>query len=382
MGCASSRVAGIGYSMEKSGTNTALSETPLKNSGKGKSTVSVCRSYPWLMKNGSITVNDVPAITDICVLGTGLMGTVRLAKWARGSDDLYVAMKGISKQYILKHHDERHVSNEKKIMMMFSSPFIIRLFGTFQDEDCIYFNMEYALGGELFSYLNKKQKFPLEMAKFYGSEIFLALEHVQKHGFVYRDLKPENVMLDEGGHCKLVDFGFATQPNAKGMCETNCGTPSYLSPEQLNLKFTKGYTKVVDWWSLGCVVFELLTGLTPFNKTAKDSEYEVYMRVQKGSISFPSGFDADAKDLCKELLNHNLEKRLVDPATIRKHSFFQFEKCSWDDVEKRRITAPIIPTVKSEGDSSHFEGPYKDEHPRKPFKANGSMSQQGAFRGF
>lgn len=187
-------------------------------------------------------------------------------------------------------------------------------------------------------------------------------------------------MLDEGGHCKLVDFGFATQPNQKGLCETNCGTPAYLSPEQLNLKFTKGYTKIVDWWSLGCVIFELLAGLTPFNKTSNDSEYEVYTRVQSGNISFPGGFDLQAKDICKELLQKDVAKRLTDPAKIRAHPFFQFEKCTWDDVEKRKVVPPIIPPIKSEADVSHFDVG-KDMQPRKQFKSGGP-SAYGAFKGF
>lgn len=191
----------------------------------------------------------------------------------------------------------------------------------------------------------------------------------------------QNVMLDEGGHCKLVDFGFAIQPNQNGMCETNVGTPAYLSPEQLNLKRTKGYTKVVDWWALGCVIFELIAGRTPFNKTSKDSEYEVYTRVQKGTIVFPGGFSDEAKEIVKDLLQKDLSKRLVDPVQIRKHTFFSFKQCSWDDVEKRKVMPPIIPTIKSEGDSSHFDL-VKDVQPRVPHKTSSSMSAHGAFRGF
>ena len=178
--------------MQPQAGNTELSEIPGKGGGgKGKASAKVCRKHPWLLKDGNVAPSDAANITDVCVLGTGLMGTVRLSKWTRGSENLYVALKGIRKDYILKHHDERHVENEKRIMTVARSPFIIRLFGSFQDEDSIYFVMEYALGGGLFSYINSRRHFPPEMTKFYGAEIFLALEHVQKHGFVYRDLKPE-----------------------------------------------------------------------------------------------------------------------------------------------------------------------------------------------
>lgn len=192
MGCGSARIAGASFVMElRASPDTNLSQVPSKAGGKGKVLIKVCRGHPWLMKEGSIAVSDAANITDVCVLGTGLMGTVRLSKWVRGSENLYIAMKAIRKDYVLKHHDERHIDNEKKIMAMCTSAFIIRLFGTFQDEDCVYLNMEFAIGGELFSYLNSRRYFPPEMAKFYGAEIFLALDHVQKHGFVYRDLKPE-----------------------------------------------------------------------------------------------------------------------------------------------------------------------------------------------
>lgn len=191
-GCGSSRVAGASYVIERQqAPSTALSEIPLKTSGKAKGVTKVCRSHPWLLKDAVISQADAANITDVCVLGTGLMGTVRLSKWAHCGESLYIAMKGIKKDYILKHHDERHIANEKRIMAISTSPFIIKLFGTFQDEDSIYLNMEFAVGGELFGYINSKKHFPAEMAKFYGAEIFLALEHVQKHGFVYRDLKPE-----------------------------------------------------------------------------------------------------------------------------------------------------------------------------------------------
>eukprot|EP01034_Spumella_vulgaris_P029357 gene29357-36399_t len=121
--------------------------------------------------------------------------------------------------------------------------------------------MQYVPGGELFRRLEKKSHFSPEVAKFYVSELFLAIERIQAMGFCYRDLKPENVMIDEEGHCKLVDFGLATVVNKEtGKMHTTCGTPAYQSPEQLNGKHTQGYTSVIDWWSLGILLYELLTG--------------------------------------------------------------------------------------------------------------------------
>lgn len=193
---------------------------------------------------------------------------------------------------ILCSTKKRHIVNEKSIMQCLASPFCINLFGTFQDNNHVYFVMELAIGGELFRRLSKKENFSPATAKFYATEVFCALEHIQSLGIVYRDLKPENIMLDEDGHCKLVDFGFSTRPGADGLIHTVCGTPAYLSPEQLNGKFTNGYTKIVDWWSFGVLIYELLTGKTPFCKNSKETHYEIYLRILKNKMSFPRQVDA------------------------------------------------------------------------------------------
>ena len=160
--------------------------------------------------------------------------------------------------------------------MQVTSSFCIRLFGCYQDNANVYFAMEIAAGGELFRRLSKKCYFQPDTAKFYATEIFSAIEHVQNLGYVYRDLKPENVMLDEEGHCKLVDFGFAVRPDEDGillkyssfyivyhllhtgLIHTICGTPAYLTPEQLNGKFTNGYTNICDFWSFGIFLYGMV----------------------------------------------------------------------------------------------------------------------------
>lgn len=289
------------------------------------------------------------------VIGKGLMGTVRIASFQQANDakPLYVAIKSVRKDYIIRHRDERHIRNEKEILLSLTSPFCVKLFGTFQDPDNIHFVMEYCAGGELFRKLAKKRAFQPNMVKFYASEIYLALYHIHELGYVFRDLKPENVMLDETGHCKLVDFGFATRPNENGLCLTNVGTPAYLSPEQLNGKFTNGYTKIVDWWSFGILVYELLTGTTPFCRSFKESSYEIYLRVLKGNIHFPWGFSSIAKDFVTQLLCADVNLRLVDPERIKTHSYFQ--DVNWEWIERKKIIPPSIPKLYEEGDTLHFD---------------------------
>lgn len=322
----------------------------------------VSARVPWIVKGGRFDSKTAQSKLELRnVLGAGLMGTVRLAEMTDMKGN-FVAVKNIRKDYIIRHNDFRHVDNERQCLYeCVACPFCIRLFGTFQDHDNIYFIMEYAAGGELFRKLSKKSSFSLAQTKFYACEIFLALFHVQSLGYVYRDLKPENIMLDEYGHCKLVDFGFCIQPDAlTGKCTTNVGTPAYLSPEQLNGKFTGGYTKIVDWWSFGVLLYELLTGSTPFCKDNKESAYEIYLRVLKGSIKYPRKFDSHTRDLISSLLNHDLQSRLVDPLSIKAHGFFS--GINWEDINARRIVPPFVPKIAEPGDSSHFDdiGAYRE----------------------
>ena len=212
-------------------SSSAPSPSPSKSSrgSMNNSTVAVAGGrrvssrVSWLMKEGGFGSNvDVNSFEYGRVIGRGLMGSVRIAKHKQSG--LYVAVKSIKKDYIQRHRDQRHISSEREILSSLSkSPFCIRLFGTFQDTISVHFVMELAVGGELFRRLQKKQAFPPPVAKFYASEIFCALRHVHKLGYVYRDLKPENIMLDEEGHCKLVDFGFSIKPDAQGLLHTQCG---------------------------------------------------------------------------------------------------------------------------------------------------------------
>ena len=273
------------------------------------------------------------------------MGTVRVCELDVGK---FVAVKTISKNYIKKHNDHRHINSERNILREMNSPFCIRLFGTFQDVNNIHLIMEFAPGGELFRRITRRQSFPANVAKFYTAEVFLALDHVQSLGYVFRDLKPENVMLDEYGHCKLIDFGFAMMPDdVTGLCTTNVGTPAYLSPEQLNGKFTQGYSKIVDWWALGVFLYELLTSETPFCKNFRESSFEIYTRVLKGKIKYPGKkFTSETKSLVGSLLHADFKQRLVNPRLIQKHPFFA--DLDWEAVKNRQVIPPFTPRLNVE----------------------------------
>ncbi|GMH81741.1 hypothetical protein TrVE_jg5227 [Triparma verrucosa] len=286
------------------------------------------------------------------VIGTGLMGTVALCKFKK--DETWCAVKMVKKDYVCRHNDGRHIHAERKLLNMADNPFICSLFGTFQDKKFIYFVLEYAAGGELFSRLhNRKGVFGAQTSKFYLAEILLALKHVHACGYAYRDLKPENIMLDEEGHCKLIDFGFAAKPDKEGLLHTNVGTPAYLSPEQLNHKKTGGYRMYIDWWAFGCIMFEFMTGATPFCKSFKESSYEIYLKVLKGKINFPGYFDKDAKDLVRQLTTADVDARIKDPEPIKNHQWFS--GVDWSRVSNREAVPPHVPRLKETGDCHYFD---------------------------
>ena len=317
--------------------------------------ISTHKKFSWLAKKGKFGKLSISQLDCGRIIGLGLMGVVRIASIK--DRHIYFALKSVSKSYIQRHNDVRHIENEKQIMNELNNPFCINLFGTLQDNHNIYFVMELAIGGELFRRLSKKDSFSAQTTKFYVTEIFHALEHVQSLGYIYRDLKPENVMLDEEGHCKLVDFGFSTKPDANGIVRTFCGTPAYLSPEQLNGKFTNGYSNIVDWWSLGILIYELMTGLTPFCSHPTETAYEIYLRILKVKIKFPRQFDSTSRDLVQRLCHADVDKRLCNADSIREHSYFTVP---WDAVETKRMVPPFVPRIKDQSDKDHYFNTYDE----------------------
>jgi protein kinase A len=313
------------------------------------------------------------------VIGRGLMGTVSIARFkATGT---FCAVKAVSKHYVIRHDDGRHIRNELALLKKLNSPFCITLFGTFQDKKTVYFVMEYAAGGELFSRLHRKggltSYFSEGKTRFYGAEIISALAHIHGLGYCYRDLKPENIMLSPSGHCLLIDFGFSMAPDAQGLLHTNVGTPCYLSPEQLNHKRTGGYKSYVDFWAFGCVLFEFMTGKTPFCKDPSDSNHAIYLRVLAGKISYPGWFSSDMRALIKGLLTADVEKRLTTAKDIMAHSFFT--GVNFERVGKLEAEPPHVPKLREEGDEHYF-----DKYPDLPEKEyeKGEVSDQSIFSAF
>ncbi|KAI8367474.1 kinase-like domain-containing protein [Radiomyces spectabilis] len=280
-------------------------------------------------------------------LGTGSFGRVHLAQ-SRHNGRHY-AIKVLKKSEVVRLKQVEHTNNEKHILEAVGFPFLVNLWGTFQDDTNLYMVMDYVPGGELFSILRRKKRFPDQIAKMYAAEVVLAIEYLHSKNVVYRDLKPENLLLDRHGHIKITDFGFAKY--VPDVTWTLCGTPDYLAPEVIQ---SKGYGKAVDWWSLGILIFEMLAGYPPFYD---DDHLKLYEKILGGKIRWPAYFDPHAKDLLKRLLTPDLSRRfgnLKDGAEdIKRHRWF--EGIDFAVVARCGMAMPFIPPVSHDGDASNFD---------------------------
>jgi serine/threonine protein kinase len=195
--------------------------------------------------------------------------------------------------------------------------------------------MEFVAGGELFNYIRAEGQFTNKTAQLVSAEIILALQYLHNQDIIYRDVKPENLLVDHEGHLKLTDFGFAKHIEDK--TKSMCGTLDYMAPEIL---MAKGHGKPVDWWSLGILIYELLSGCPPFT-TDKDCKHAVDV-ISSGRLEFPSYFDPRAVDLIKRLLTLDPNERLgahEDAEEIKRHPWF--EGVDWAKIVRRESPGPM-----------------------------------------
>ncbi|PRW56166.1 cAMP-dependent kinase catalytic subunit beta isoform X6 [Chlorella sorokiniana] len=307
------------------------------------------------------------------VLGTGSFGRVSLAR--HRASGLVCAIKALSKAHIVKNQQIAHLRSERDILRALDHPLLVRMHGCFQDEQCVYFVMEYVPGGEFFSHLKARGKLGEEAARLYAGEVLLMFEYLHSQDIVYRDLKPENLLLDAQGHLKLTDFGFAKAIGPR-RTYTLCGTPDYLAPEII---LNKGHGKAVDWWALGVLVYEMMAGYPPFYD---DDPLATYRKILKGTVTFPSHFSVTARDLIRKLLQVDLSKRYGCLAggvnDIKSHPWFR--PLDFAALKHRTAMPPIRPSVRSADDASNFDD-YSDLGPMQhAFQL--SATEQALFVGF
>lgn len=309
-----------------------------KKAKKRKSTIG--KSIP----SPEVTLSDFEFIT---ILGTGTFGKVHLV--LHRESEQYFCMKVLQKKTIYRYKQMEHVQNEKELMLRLESKGIVKLFSTFHCKDALYFLMEYVPGGELFHYIRKFGKLPEDVVRFYVAELISILEYLHSHKVVYRDLKPENILIDEKGHIKLTDFGFAKHVEDKTW--TMCGTPDYLAPEIIT---GGGHDTAVDWWSLGILIFEMLAGFPPFTDEVTVRLFEKIRNP--GVLVHPPFFSPEVKDFISKLLVVDPTRRLgtMHPniCNIRSHPWLL--DIDWDSLQSRSSAGPLIPIIKSAGDTTNF----------------------------
>jgi len=222
----------------------------------------------------------------------------------------------------------------------------------------------------LFTHLKREKRFSEERAKFYAAQIVLALECLHEHNTIYRDLKPENILLDKNGYLKITDFGLSKRGDRKTY--TFCGTPEYLAPEIIT---GVGHDKAVDWWSLGTLLYEMLSGRCPFySKNRK----EMFAMITDKPVTPRKEFSEEATDLIQKLLDRNPKKRIGSEGAyqIKEHPFF--EDIDFDALYRQEIEAPFIPRLTSADDLQHIDRMFVDEPPvETPVDSNITMRYQG-----
>lgn len=297
-------------------------------------------------------------ITDldlVATLGMGGFGRVELVQVS--GEKRTFALKCLKKNHIVDTRQQEHVYSEKKVMIESNSPFICKLYKTFKDRKYVYMLMEVCLGGELWTILRDRGHFDDNITRFATACVVEAFQYLHNRGIVYRDLKPENLLLDSKGYIKMVDFGFAKKIGFGHKTWTFCGTPEYVAPEII---LNKGHDFSADYWSLGILMFELLTGNPPFSASDPMKTYNI---ILKGidHIDFPRKISRNASNLIKRLCRDNPAERLGYQKNgikdIKKHKWFQ--GFDWEGLQQEKLNPPIKPTVKSPSDYSNF-----DSYPR------------------
>lgn len=301
------------------------------------------------------------------VIGRGAFGEVQLVRH-RATCKVY-AMKLLSKFEMIKRSDSAFFWEERDIMAFANSSWVVQLFFAFQDDRYLYMVMEYMPGGDLVN-LMSNYDVPEKWARFYTAEVVLALDGIHSMGFIHRDVKPDNMLLDKTGHLKLADFGTCMKMNKDGMvrCDTAVGTPDYISPEVLKSQGGDGYYgRECDWWSVGVFLYEMLVGDTPFYADSLVGTYSKIMN-HKNALTFPDDSDIsnNAKNLiCAFLTDREIRLGRNGVDEIKRHPFFKNDQWAWENI--RDAAAPVVPELSSDIDTSNFDDIEEDRGEEETF---------------
>ncbi|XP_059400549.1 ribosomal protein S6 kinase beta-1-like [Carassius carassius] len=370
-----------------------VSDEELADGARGNECLDQCSGFEFMedCEKFEISENSVNPGTEqirpecfelLRVLGKGGYGKVFQVRKVTGADSGKIfAMKVLKKAMIARNaKDTAHTKAERSILEEVKHPFIVDLIYAFQTGGKLYLILEYLSGGELFMQLEREGIFLEDTACFYLAEISMALGHLHQKGIIYRDLKPENIMLRNNGHVKLTDFGLCKESIHDGTVTHNfCGTIEYMAPEIL---MRSGHNRAVDWWSLGALMYDMLTGAPPF--TAENRKKTID-KILKCKLSLPPYLTQEARDLLKKLLRRNASTRMGagprDVLDVQAHSFFRH--MNWDDLLAFKVEPPFKPFLQSADDVSQFDSKFTSQTPvDSPDDSTLSESANQVFLGF
>ncbi|KAF5199384.1 Serine/threonine-protein kinase AtPK2/AtPK19 [Thalictrum thalictroides] len=283
------------------------------------------------------------------VVGQGAFGKVFQVR-KRGTSDIY-AMKVVRKDKILEKNHVEYMKAERDILTKVDHPFIVQLKYSFQTKYRLYLVLDFVNGGHLFFQLYHHGLFREDLARIYTAEIVSAVSHLHANGIMHRDLKPENILLDADGHAMLTDFGLAKQFEENSRSNSMCGTVEYMAPE---IVLGRGHDKAADWWSVGVLLFEMLTGKPPFIGGNRE---KIQKKIIKDKIKLPAFLSSEAHSLLKALLQKEAYKRLGSGPSgseeIKHHKWFK--SINWKKLDNREIHPSFRPEVSGTHCTSNFE---------------------------
>ncbi|XP_042510159.1 serine/threonine-protein kinase AtPK2/AtPK19-like [Macadamia integrifolia] len=298
------------------------------------------------LENQSVGLEDFEVMK---VVGQGAFGKVFQVR-KKGTSEIY-AMKVMRKDKIMEKNHAEYMKAERDILTKVDHPFIVQLRYSFQTKYRLYLVLDFVNGGHLFFQLYRHGLFREDLARIYAAEIVSAVSHLHANGIMHRDLKPENILLGADGHVMLTDFGLAKQFDENTRSNSLCGTVEYMAPE---IVLGKGHDKAADWWSVGVLLFEMLTGKAPF---IGGNRQKIQQKIIKDKIKLPGFLSSEAHSLLKGLLQKEVSKRLgIGPGgseEIKRHKWFK--PINWKKLEARQIQPSFLPEVAGKHCIANFE---------------------------
>ncbi|XP_044310070.1 serine/threonine-protein kinase 32A isoform X2 [Varanus komodoensis] len=292
---------------------------------------------PAFDENGDVTFDHFEILRAI---GKGSFGKVCIVQ--KNDTKKMYAMKYMNKQKCVERNEVRNVFKELQIMQSLEHPFLVNLWYSFQDEEDMFMVVDLLLGGDLRYHLQQNVRFQEDTVKIFICEIGLALEYLKSRNIIHRDIKPDNILLDEQGHAHITDFNIATVISKDTQVTNIAGTKPYMAPEMFSCTKANGYSYAVDWWSLGITAYELLRGRRPYHIRSSNAPNEIAHVFKTATVMYPAAWSKDMVSLIQKLLEINTEERFSQLSDIQ--DFPYLADINWDAVLQKRVESGFLPT--------------------------------------